>query len=54
MLYTDGLTEPSELTGNNFELGDMLDSWYMPECVGCMKCDYCSQTIEGCDDVNIP
>lgn len=19
----------------------MVDTWYMPECTGCMKCDYC-------------
>ena len=27
ILYTDSLNEPSEFTGNPFNLGDMIDTW---------------------------
>ena len=31
-LFTDGVTSPSEFTGNPFDLGDMIPSWYLPDC----------------------
>ena len=32
-LFTDGVTSPSEFTGNPFDLGDMIPSWYLPNCL---------------------
>jgi len=51
-LFTDGTTTPTELTGNSFDLGDMVDSWYLPACVGCQACGYCTSANGGCDSVS--
>lgn len=48
-LYTDGVSEPSELTGNAWTLDDMHPSWYLPDCEKCMACEYCADG--DCDDV---
>jgi len=51
-LFTDGTTTPTEFTGTSFDLGDMVDSWYLPPCVGCMACGYCTAADGGCPSVS--
>ena len=43
-LFTDGVTEPSEFTENPFVLADMVDGWYLPDCEGCMACNWCADS----------
>lgn len=50
-LHADG-QEPSEVSGNSFELGDMVDSWYVPECGSCMGCGYCADNGATCLEVS--
>ena len=52
IFYTDGINEPSEFTGNPYDLGNMVADWELPECAFCGTCTYCENDEGGCPAVS--